>query len=445
MITFSKLGKKGNIGNQLFQIASVIGIAKSNNHDFAFPSWKYSSYFENKLPLLDKEEFTPFLEQQYYYKTIRLEYKDYDLEGWFQSEKYFINSDEVKHYFKFNEVAISNMKQQFKLIFQKRTILISIRRGDFVNHHDYFQLPINFYLNALLDHFPNYKDYNILILSDDVNYCKYHFSSLENVFFANKVDAVQQLILASLCDDFIISNSTFSWWCAWFGEKKDSKVIRPLHNFSLQKRVIFNDKDYFPDRWISYDFAAKKVNLSNVVMVLKNNDALLENYLKVNFSFLNQNNFYNFHEFYGSEVRYIIINKGMVPSPVVLFQASSLSKSTIFFIKGKLLKISRFLDEATFSKQFDFGIFARLMGKNELNGTKIALVYATNETDSIENILKSIKKNTFRNNSNFDINYCYSGKLISILECKFYMMTKLESWIRSVKKDIKRSINYKKK
>lgn len=36
MITFSKLEKKGHLGNQLFQIASTIGVAVDNQHDFVF-------------------------------------------------------------------------------------------------------------------------------------------------------------------------------------------------------------------------------------------------------------------------------------------------------------------------------------------------------------------------------------------------------------------------
>lgn len=50
MISFSSLGKIGNLGNQLFQIASVIGIAEKNKTKAAFPEWKYEQYFENPLP-----------------------------------------------------------------------------------------------------------------------------------------------------------------------------------------------------------------------------------------------------------------------------------------------------------------------------------------------------------------------------------------------------------
>ena len=444
MITFSKLGKKGNIGNQLFQIASIIGVAKVNNQEFAFPSWKFASYFENDLPILKEENFIPFHEKQYHFEPIQFDDKNYDLEGWFQSEKYFGDIATIKEYFTFKEELVLEIKQQFQSCFDKKTILISIRRGDFVDHKDYFQLPINFYLNALLDHFPNYKDCSILVLSDDINYCKYHFSSLENVFFGNSLNAIEQLILASLCDDFIISNSTFSWWCAWLGEKKDSKIIRPLYNFSEEKRQTSNDKDYFPDRWISYDFANKKVNLSNVAIVLKKQDVLLESYLNHYFNFLNQNNFDDYEDKLDAKSRVVFINN-CVPSPVAINQIATSKRNIIFYRKGNWLKISRILDEATFIKQFDFGIFARLVGKKELITNELLMICTENEKHSFKNILQNVSKIRHNNEPDFDVNYCFSGKIISFFEIRFYATTKIEKWIRSIKKDIKKRINYKKK
>ena len=76
---------------------------------------------------------------------------------------------------------------------------------------------------------------------------------MKNSFFTENLSAIEQLVLGSKCDDFVISNSTFSWWTAWLGEKENSKVIRPLKNFrgDFAKKKI--DIDYFPERWISFD------------------------------------------------------------------------------------------------------------------------------------------------------------------------------------------------
>ena len=55
MLIFSNLGKKGNFGNHMFQIASTIGIATKNGHDFAFPKWKYATYFNFDFPIYDSK------------------------------------------------------------------------------------------------------------------------------------------------------------------------------------------------------------------------------------------------------------------------------------------------------------------------------------------------------------------------------------------------------
>ena len=38
MIGFDRLGKNGRFGNQMFQYATLKGIAKNNNYDFCIPS-----------------------------------------------------------------------------------------------------------------------------------------------------------------------------------------------------------------------------------------------------------------------------------------------------------------------------------------------------------------------------------------------------------------------
>ena len=47
MITFNKLGQYGRFGNQLFHIASTIGIAKKQGYEFSFPNWSERAHFKN--------------------------------------------------------------------------------------------------------------------------------------------------------------------------------------------------------------------------------------------------------------------------------------------------------------------------------------------------------------------------------------------------------------
>jgi len=267
VITFSKLGEKGNLGNQLFQIASTIGIATRNNQSYCFPSWKYSIYFENEFDVLNKNvDFESILEKQYCYSDIILEYKNFDLSGWFQTEKYF-NVEKIKSIFQFNKEFLDNLVQNNINLFNKKNILISVRRGDFVNHPFYFQTNYQFYFLAIKNNFPDWKDRTLIFASDDISYCKFHFSFLKNAVFLENLSAIEQLALGSKCDDFVISNSTFSWWLAWLGEKNKTKIIRPIKNFRGTFALENNDKDFFPERWVPFD--ESKFHLDNEYIVLK--------------------------------------------------------------------------------------------------------------------------------------------------------------------------------
>jgi hypothetical protein len=253
MLTFLKLGHKGNLGNQLFQIASTIGLATQYGHAFCFPKWEYGKYFDFDFKEIEEnKQWIPLNEAQFNYYEWNLPKGDYTLNGWLQSEKYFQNID-VKSIFKFKTDFEANLINQNKELFSKPTLLISVRRGDFVDNKDYFQLSYKYYFKALLHHFPDYEKYNIIFTSDDINYCKYHFYFLKNAYFLEGLNAIEQLCLASKFDHYIVSNSTFSWWLAKLGEKPNSTVICPIKNFDGSFAQKYDDSDYYPERWIKYN------------------------------------------------------------------------------------------------------------------------------------------------------------------------------------------------
>lgn len=255
MITYSKLGKiyRGNLGNQMFQIASTIGVAEKNGQSYFFPSWQYSKYFEYQLPEANIDDsFSVIKEEKFnHYERVLID-GNYDLDGWLQTEKYFEHSN-IKEIFKFKKEFSESLISKHHTLFTKKTILISVRRGDFVNNPYFFQTSFKYYLLAIIKNFPDWKDRNLVFTSDDIAYCKYHFSFLKNAFFLNDLTAIEQMALAPQFDDFVISNSTFSWWLAWLGEKEDSKVIRPIKYFRGEFGKHNNDADYFPIRWIYFD------------------------------------------------------------------------------------------------------------------------------------------------------------------------------------------------
>ena len=183
-----------------------------------------------------------------------------------QSEKYFSKSL-TKKYFNFKEDFKQKLKEKYKEAFSKKTILISIRRGDFTNNPDFYQPTLKYYYSALILYFDYWKEQNIVFISDEMDYCKFHFGFLENAFFAENLNDIEQLCLGTLCDDFIISNSTFSWWVAWLGEKAGSKIIRPERNFIGKLEMQYDETDYFPERWLMHTYNLTKIVLKNVALI----------------------------------------------------------------------------------------------------------------------------------------------------------------------------------
>jgi hypothetical protein len=249
MITFSKLGKHGNLGNQLFQIASLIGLGKIFKHDVVIPEWQYKNHFEALPPTqtiqgkqVQEKHFNYYLQQ---FNELSNN-GNYDLLGWLQSEKYW------------KDATIFRLKDCEKL--ENPTIGISVRRGDYVDNSNYTLLQINYYLNALLRF--NLSEFNILVFSDDIEYCKIHFSCLNNVQFAQG-NAIEQLTLMSKCHAFVIANSTFSWWGAYLG---NGTTIRP--NCLFDGELLKNDiSDFYPETWISQDHK-EKIDLSDVTFII---------------------------------------------------------------------------------------------------------------------------------------------------------------------------------
>src|SRR6266508_2774536 len=154
MITFKHVGNEwwwGRMGNQFFQIASTLGIALDHGHKFYFPEWKYREYFKNPLPFksfaeLEQMDLIVLEEKSLGHNCFSVHSdKNYDLQGFFQSFKYF------------------------DLLREENLCSIHLRAGDyhqFPNHHPI--LRSDYYQSAIL-HFPNHK---FLVFSDDINYCK---------------------------------------------------------------------------------------------------------------------------------------------------------------------------------------------------------------------------------------------------------------------------------
>ena len=101
------------------------------------------------------------------------------------------------------------------------------------------------YINEALKHVP--KCERILVMSDDIEWCKQNIC-LDNVHFNEKYWDQEGIWLLSLCDHFIISNSSFSWWGAYLSKTPHKVVVCPDTWFGPEIQV--DTKDIFCPEWI---------------------------------------------------------------------------------------------------------------------------------------------------------------------------------------------------
>lgn len=278
MITMTTHGKNGRLGNQIIQLMAMLGLASKSNQDIKMPEWKYLKYFDFDFAFVpSKKPLTHVHEHQFNYDKKFHDHLndggDYDVKGYFQSKKYWEHCEtEIKSWFSWNKEFKESVFNKNQKLFSKKTIAIHVRRGDYVNNKNYHNLNINYYITAL-SLFPFMRQYNILVFSDDPDYCELHFGCLENVTIIRGNPDIDDMCLMSMCDEFILSNSTFAWCAAYLSENRpDRVIIRPAYYFAGTYADHHDTKDFWPEEWIKCDHmtngVVNKIPLKHMTFVI---------------------------------------------------------------------------------------------------------------------------------------------------------------------------------
>ena len=299
----------GGLGNQLFQIFTVISLSLEKSIPFFFFNeyqlgnencipirYTYWNTFLEKLKIFLKDKNSFNMNTFIVYKEKTFEYnsliKDLNLNldnnillfGYFQSYLYFhkhkkqicnlIGLDKIKDEIikDIKNIEITNKINPINCINFNNTIALHFRLGDYLKIQDKHPILSKIYYENALNYILQNKTTNI----DSVIY----FCELEDIELANETieylkivfkeynitfkyileinvrfkDWIQMLII-SLCKYNIIANSTFSWWGAYFNENNGSIVCYP--DLWFGKDIPHNTCDLCPENW-------KKVNNENI-------------------------------------------------------------------------------------------------------------------------------------------------------------------------------------
>ena len=278
----------GGLGNQLFQIFAALA------YELEHPD-KYRCQFNKKVHgIRQKTYWNTFLQSleglcttdpiavQYQYNDPSYSYNKLPqfpvstlLYGYFQSFRYFqkyrdvlfqrIRIREQQETVRTREDTIrtkeDTIRRKEEAAIVKRRICMHFRLGDYKGlpqHHPI--LPLTYY-RAALKHIVQEKgaSYEVRFFceTEDIAFVmEQRIAPLQTQFpgvsfvrgSQDGVDDWQEMLAMSLCDDFIIANSTFSWWGAYFGQQTGSRVLYPSLWFGPQVKVD-HVRDLFPDGW----------------------------------------------------------------------------------------------------------------------------------------------------------------------------------------------------
>jgi glycosyl transferase family 11 len=185
--------------------------------------------------------------------------KDGDvLQGYWQSEKYFKLVENLIRYAIVPNQPLTNFGKQTAAKIAgagPRSTFLTIRRTDYVQKQDFHGvLVMDYYLKALDIINQKVQPY-VFVFSDEPDWVRQNFWIPYEWELAGSFDQTtprhlgredQDLYLMSLCSNAVMANSSFSWWGAWLGEKKQT-VIAPKKWFTTPYE---DPRDIYQPDWI---------------------------------------------------------------------------------------------------------------------------------------------------------------------------------------------------
>ena len=286
---------RGGLGNQMFQYAAARRLAEMNRTtmkmDLSFlldrtprENFVYRDYqlnlFNIQEKIADPDEADFFSGRQsgffqksmarfktgclfqkpvhihephfHFYPELLTAPKNAYLDGYWQSEKYFKDiEDIIRAEFTFIKDLDEKCQSLARKIQSVDSLCVHVRRGDFVANPTHGTMSVQYYqvgLKCLVD---KISSPHVFVFSDDIPWCKQNLVFEIPTFFVGDDYAGEKfgdyLHLMTLCKYFIIPNSAFGWWAAWLSSYPEKIVIAPKQWF---QDLRHDTRDVIPDGWI---------------------------------------------------------------------------------------------------------------------------------------------------------------------------------------------------
>jgi len=178
------------------------------------------------------------------------------LDGYFQSYRYFeAVAQDIRDQFSTPRALSEASRAMLDKIRSVDAVCIHVRRGDYVTDAaanafhglcglDYYQRGLA-YLESQAS-----AQRECFVFSDDPQWVRENMilPLPMTVVDINGPDAAHEdLWLMAACRDFVIANSSMSWWGSWLGAHPEKQVIAPLKWFQDDRH---DTRDLIPQDWV---------------------------------------------------------------------------------------------------------------------------------------------------------------------------------------------------
>lgn len=172
--------------------------------------------------------------------------RDVYISGYWQSPDYFKNIRKIL----IEEIKPLKISAELDLFYydkindSEKSVCIHIRRGDFVKLKKHFVCTPKYYHDSIKIIQEKVINARFFVFSDDMSWVKDNIILPENTIYVEGVsnDCIE-MYLMSLCENFIISNSSFSWWAQYLSDAKI--IIAPERWYSTNEQC-----ELYSDKWL---------------------------------------------------------------------------------------------------------------------------------------------------------------------------------------------------
>lgn len=169
----------------------------------------------------------------------------------FQSEKYFKEFKSIIcKELKVSAPIDDKNKKMIDQIKNDNSVCVHIRRGDYLKSEMHNLCNEDYYKKAIDLMSKKINNPKFYFFSDDINWVKSKFTNSNYVIVDINNKDYEDLRLMYSCKNFIIPNSTFSWWAQYLSDNDQKYVIAPNKWFKDKPKEII---DIYMENWITIE------------------------------------------------------------------------------------------------------------------------------------------------------------------------------------------------